>query len=218
MANLILAAMAEPKFIVFSLPRSRSNWLAHFLAEQDDKCDAKRVVCHDLAIHCSSIGDFLQQFDPPTSISGSCETGAVEGWRILLERRPYIRPLVVFREPEQVKASLAKFGLRDDEAIDRRWLALQALAEQPGVPSFDFDELGKRSCAEALFLYCTGQQCPDGWFEHLNALNIQINMEHRIALLQANAPQIAKLKAEVALASAHLLRFKEKRNQCRTLQ
>lgn len=206
----------EPKFIVFSLPRSRSNWMAHFLAEQDEVQEAKRVVCHDLAIYCSSINDFLMQFDPPIGIAGCCETGAVDAWRILLERRPDIRPLVVLRDPGQVKESLAKFGLRDDETIDRRWQALQALAQVRGVPSYSYEDLKDQASAEAIFFYCTGLPCPEGWYKRLAAVNIQINMEHRVALLQANAPRIAKLKAEVALAQGHLVR--QKAGLCQTLQ
>src|ERR1700739_4123082 len=95
------------KFIIFSLPRSRSFWLSKFLSFGEPR------VGHDLAIRCASIEDFVEQL---AQVDGTIETGAVLGWRGVRKVLPKARLLVRRRPLVQVGRSLVNQGLQFDHS------------------------------------------------------------------------------------------------------
>src|ERR1700691_5659915 len=102
--------MSHAPFIVFSLPRSRSPWIARFLSYGGRPCG------HDLATECASLDEFATLLRGP--YVGTVETGAVVGWRALRRRLPEARMAVIRRPVPEVYASLARFGLGGSDLMN----------------------------------------------------------------------------------------------------
>ena len=70
------------KFLILSLPRSRSKWLSCFLSPPGRDCG------HDLIVGCGSLADFSKALALRV---GSCETGAMVGWKLVRQVMPEVR-------------------------------------------------------------------------------------------------------------------------------
>lgn len=186
--------MSQPPFLVLSLPRSRSAWLSHFLAY-----DGRRVG-HDLALDCDSIENFLKPF--VAGLAGSCETGAVLGWKVLRQRLPMARLALVRRPLAEVLFSLERFGLDFDESdLFLKNELLDLVSSLPGVRSWDFDDLRGELACQQLFEFCLGEPFDRDWWWELHFTNIQVDMKARWAKIQSRQPQMLALRAEIAAAS-----------------
>lgn len=179
-------------FAVFSLPRSRSSWLKHWLSNA-----AGLPVGHDMAIESDSIDDFLEKLS--FRVCGTCETGAVEAWPILRGALPNCRIVTVRRDLSEVIASLVAGGF--DAPVDvltRRAEQLDILSKQPGVLAVDYRELSDPRVCARLQEHCLGT--PFNWpvWELADRINIQIDAPERRALLDARQGRIAELKQELA--------------------
>lgn len=113
------------------LPRSRSAWLAEFLAYA-------AYTLHDPLAECESIEDLGRKIDHAMTISPDlpvfvADTSAVYFAREIHERFPNARYLFVYREYEAVYRSLQKAGLtgltkrRLAEMLERWSFAFRAL-------------------------------------------------------------------------------------------
>lgn len=188
---------STPPFIVLSLPRSRSFWLASFFRY------AEKVVTHDLAVECASVLEFQQKL---RLVDGTCETGAVLGWRLLRAEMPEARIVVVHRPWQAVAASLAAFGLAPPvEDLKARAVMLALVSAEPGVLSVNFDQLNDPMICQMLFEHCLELPFDWQWWGRLAPLNLQVDMPSRLARLHANYPRLEAFKAEVAARSAVLL-------------
>jgi|SRR6185437_10728215 len=177
-------------FMILSLPRSRSAWLAHYLNYGSRRCG------HDLAIQADTIEQFLGAYQQ--GLWGTCETGAVVAWRLIRHLAPELRLVTVHRPLIEVCRSLEARGLvpRLDELAQRE-AALEALAKQPGVHSLDFRDLASVDACGWLFEHCLELEFDPEWYARCSILNIQVDLVAREAQLRARAPAIAGLMAEV---------------------
>lgn len=183
--------MPQAPFFVLSLPRSRSAWMSHYLSY-----DGARVG-HDTLVECDNVAQFLSQFSE-SGLAGSCETGAMVGWRLLKQKLPEARICVVLRDVADVAVSLAKQGLLvDTRELEARAAMLEMLAEQPGVLVLEYDELSLPEVAGALFEFCLERPFDFGWWERMENINIQLDFGARVDRLRSRAPALAALKAEV---------------------
>jgi len=179
------------QFMILSLPRSRSKWLSSFLSIGDTVCG------HDLLVGSRSIADFEQKL---SMVTGSCETGAVIGWRLLRERMPQLRLATVHRPVDEVIDSIARQGYSvPRELLEERAAMLEELTWQDGVEPFDYDALDHEIAISALWQWCL----PDVPWSHERWLrwrecNIQIDFGARMSELAAATPQLEALRAEVA--------------------
>lgn len=184
------------KFLVLSLPRSRSKWLSTFLSY------GGREVGHDLAANCGSIAEFQQVL---AKHSGSCETGAMLGWKLLLAQKDAPKVVLIRRSVGEVLDSFAKFGIFPlEEEMYLRDAMLEAASKVPGVTSFSFEDLDSREACLWLFEKLLGTDFDDDWWEGLRHQNIQVNMGERLLLLHRNFPRLEALKAEIIAATAAL--------------
>lgn len=181
--------MIREKFFVLSLPRSRSKWLSEFLSF------AGRTCGHDLIVDCKSEKEFeiaVERYD------GTCETGAMLGWKVLRTRWPNARIVTVHRPIIEVYRSFRAMGIEvslDDLAIKEQLLL--ACAQSPGVLSVTFDQLESFEICGAIFAHCLDLGLePDYWSE-MSRRNIQIDMRARIEKLQRNALGLAAFRASV---------------------
>lgn len=190
--------MSQP-FIIFSLPRSRSAWLSHYLTYADKWCG------HDTVIDCKTMDEFAGQFVGPQAIAGSCETGAMLGWRVIRHSMPKAKLLVVRRPILECWAELATFGIAGDMTeMYRRSELLSAISALPNVITIDWLELNDPNCCKMIFEHCLELDWNPRWWAKLAEVNIQVDMPRRIRKLQANHEILEQLKLDVALASAKL--------------
>lgn len=186
----------DAPFMIFGLPRSRTAWLSHYLAYGGAR------VGHDIAADCNSIDEFLRAFG---TLRGSVETAGMLGWKLVRRAYPRAQLMVVRREPKQVLASLATFGICNVEAeIYMRDALLGAIAAA-GAPSFRFEELSDPAVGKAIFETCLGLPFDLDWFESRCALNVQVDMVQQIAKLARRATELQAFRSEVLLANSQLV-------------
>jgi hypothetical protein len=178
----------DAPFVVFSLPRSRSRWLATFLSVPGTECS------HDLPVSVSTIDEMCEAIKR----GGSVETCLTRAWRIIRERIPNVRFAVIRRPIEEVRASAARFGWTfPDGHLEAEEKRLEDISALPGTVTLTFRELAEESAAASLYEHCTGQIMPPGHFETWNARNIQIDMKARYDLLTVHQHQMVTLFKEI---------------------
>lgn len=188
--------LRKPPFVVFSLPRSRSAWLAHMLGHSHE-------VGHDLAVRCGAIGDFTGPL-ASEALAGTVETGAGLAHRLLAHLLPGARFLVLHRPVAEVEASFARQGitLAPGELISRE-AQLETIV-MSGVPCVESANLSEPNCANWTYEYLLGEEPPDGWIAKCQGVNIQIDLHARILELAAAGPRLEALAKSVLSAQAEL--------------
>lgn len=123
-------------FIIYSLPRSMSTWLSHFLYEKD------RPVYHEKS----------QEFSTPQQIKeflngdcGICDTGLLLLWRDFYYTR--INTVLVVRDPKDVWKELDDIGLAMPEKLREQYE--KALEEYDG-PRIQFKVLQTKEGVKEL--------------------------------------------------------------------
>lgn len=186
------------KFVVLSLPRSRSAWCKHFLSYCGEQ------VGHDLATKSSSVADFKSQL---AGLTGTCETGAVLGWRLIREELPGIRLAVIRRDPVDVYKSLLKFGIDSDlDDLVRKWVLLDVVSALPGVVTVQYPELADPLACKLLFEHCLDLPFDWKWWDLMHRTKIEIDMGARLREIIANRARQESFKAEVMLRTGLLNR------------
>ncbi len=175
-------------FVIFSLPRSRSYWLSHFLTYGDWQCG------HDEARHCRSLEDIRSWLGQPNT--GTIETSAAAFWRLLLYYQPDVRVVTIRRPVEDVLRSLAAAGvvLSGAEHIKSLDHKLDQIERRvPGTRTFAYDDLrDEKVCAE-LFTHVLPYPHEHNWWQNLDELNLQINLSHMMRYFHAHRAQLDKL-------------------------
>lgn len=183
--------MKAPPFIVLSLPRSRSTWIASFLSYGGRACG------HDLAPTVGTMADFVALFDG--RYAGTAETGAVVGWRAIRRMLPNARIAVVRRPVDHVYKSMEVFGCGVPAMMDElreRDAMLDQVARLPGVLSVSFAELRGPAACQALFEHCLGVPFDWEWWEGLAHKTIEVDVPTEMQYLVDNADRIAALKQD----------------------
>ena len=187
--------MASP-FIVYALPRSRTAWLSQFLSYGGWTCH------HEAAIKMRSISDVKQLFGAPTT--GTVETAAAPGWKILHHHVPGLRAVVVRRPVDEVVRSMMAVQTEGvvtyDEGKLRRGMIygdrmLAQITEQPGVLSVNYDELNDRSVCARIFEHCLLQPMPDSWWNRLRMQNIQVSVADVFRYYWAHENEVRQFKS-----------------------
>lgn len=178
-------------FIVLSLPRSRSAWMAHWLSYPG------KLVGHDIAIRTRSVREFLAHF---AFADGTCETSAMLGWRLLKHEIPALKTLVVVRDPREVVASLEQKGLASDlltSEIMSRWHMLQAIGNAKDAKAIRFEDLNSKEVRSGIFEWLLELGFDEDWDARFAGVNIQVDFAARVKQLAENKEQIAAFRDEV---------------------
>lgn len=178
-------------FIVLSLPRSRSAWMAHWLSYPG------KLVGHDIAIRTRSVREFLAHF---SFADGACETSAMLGWRLLKHEIPNLKTLVVVRDPREVIESLEKKGLASEGLaleVMSRWHMLQAIGSAKDAKAVRFEELNSKEIRSMVFEWLLELGFDEDWDARFAATNIQVDFAARVEQLIQNREQIGAFRAEV---------------------
>lgn len=175
------------RFVVFSLPRSRSAWLSVLLSQYD-------VVGHDVGLDAGSVDAFIH-----APYLGTCETGAQFAWRLIKRLVPHVRMAVVLRDPHEVAESLARFGMGGKMLLPEMQMRhddLLTIADQKDVMVLEHSQLGSFEHCERLFNHLTDGSLLEDRFDQLKPMNIQVDMKAVLEKTIRNAPRIEALKAE----------------------
>jgi hypothetical protein len=182
-------------FIVYSLPRSRSAWIARFLSYGGRRCG------HDLATECGSLDEFEGHLRGG-AYAGTAETGAMIGWRALRRRLPEAKIAVIRRPVHEVFASLARFNVGPELEIVKQLIErdamLDELARVPGVKSIAFSHLNSIDGCRALFEHCLGEPLDWEWWESLADVNIQVDVPERLRFQAGNRERIEAIKRQAS--------------------
>lgn len=169
--------MNEP-FIIYSLPRSRTAWLAAFLTYGDWTCH------HEQAIHMRSMDDVRRLFATP--FTGTVETGAMQGWWLIHHYVPGIRAVVIRRPVEDAVRSMLAVDVSGVAVYDepRLWRVmeygdrmLEQISRVPGVLRVGFDELATCDGCARVFEYCLPYKFDIAWWDDMKDRNIQVDMK-----------------------------------------
>lgn len=179
-----------PRFVVFSLPRSRSAWLSFFLRRE-----AK--VGHDIGIECNTPDDFLRAVGPGM-LDGTCETGAMFAWPLFRREMPDAKFVAIRRSPAEVTESLDRIGLTGmSEEMAERDRQLSEISATPGVTTIGYADLSKPPVLEWLYEHLIGKPLDPAWLAQMQTVNVQLDMRRRLDRLQERETAIAELKAQV---------------------
>src|SRR6267142_4179720 len=185
--------MHEP-FIIFTLPRSRSAWLSHWLSYIKDGSRVK-TVGHDAFSKCSSLEQCEALFEGG-GLNGTVETGAAFAYQVIRKALPKARLLVVQREPMECLHSLMKKGINPDvEDWTQRVRDLWTVSSS-GVRTVAYQDLDLESCARWIWEYCLDVPWDVQWWAQWSPVNVQVDMKMRMEELRRDAPNIMKLKLE----------------------
>lgn len=174
--------------------------MSHWLGSQD------MLVGHDIGIGCKSVKEFSTKLCG--TYDGSCETGSMFAWKLIRDRVPGVKFVVVRRPREQVAKSLQTLGVNDvDDELAARDAYLDEVEVQPETVRIEFDELSKPVCAKLIMDHI----CPEIPFDpelwgKINDMNIQLNMQQRFDRLARFAGDTDSLKADARAQLADLTR------------
>lgn len=196
-------------FIVYTAGRSRTAWLSAFLSYGS-------VQCHnEVAIRFRNMEDVAGFF--ATGRTGSAETGAAPGWRLINHHVPGIRSVVVRRPIEEIIASFARSEVAHIAAIDEDRLrrvityedrCLRRISAQPGTLTVDFADLGHADTCARVFEHCLPYRFDPQWWGFLRGQNIQADVADLFSYYRDNRDAIEGFKRAAkrdltALARAH---------------
>jgi GNAT superfamily N-acetyltransferase len=182
--------MTAPPFVVFSMPRSRSAWMARFLTWGDWHCG------HEELLYARSLDDVGAWFSQPCT--GTVETAAAPFWR-LLGRFGDVRVVVVRRPVDEVVASFLRLPMAFDEAmlftlmrgLDRKLAQIERRV--PGALSVSFADLATEDGCRRVWEHVMPYPWQPDWWAAASRVNIQIDMRVLARRLRAYQPQLMKL-------------------------
>lgn len=183
--------MIPAPFIVYGLPRSRTYWLSRFLTHGETKCG------HDELRYIRGLDDIKSLLSMP--FYGSAETAAAPWWRLIHAMRPDLKTVVIRRPVADVVASLLATGVTFDKpALIRVMQRLDVKLDQiearvPGILSVKFDDLKDGEVCADVFEHCTGQALGSGWWRHMSAQHLTVDLETLLRYTQAHMPQLERV-------------------------
>lgn len=185
------------QFMLLCLPRSRSNWFSKFLAYDG------RIIGHDLLVHSDTIAEFQRHLD---SCTGSCETGAMLGWKLLVTSMPNLKFIIIRRDPVEVLADIERKGWTVPlQTLIERDEMLEAMSHVKGVRQYQFNDLDDVEAVKDIWFHALGGVLWDHqWWLMWRATIVEIDFDARIAELRSRAAPLARLVAEVQSETSKL--------------
>lgn len=181
-------------FLILSLPRSRSAWLAHYLNYPHAR--PPQPVGHEILMGCDSVNQFLDSYRG--GMWGTCETAGAMLWSIVRKEMPSCKILLVRRPLIEVHRSLAKAGAVGDlSALAEEDAMLDAAAKDPWVVSVRFDQLGDPQVGQILFEHYLELDFDFSWWSYMTQVNVQVDMPAWIKKIQERKPYFHQLAKDV---------------------
>jgi len=183
-------------FIIHSLPRSRTAWMASFLTYGEWKCG------HEQAVTMRSFDDVKQLLTKEKT--GSAETATAQGRMLIKYVNPDIKEVVILRPVDDVIKSLLEIDLTGVATYDipllRRTMeygdrCLRKIALDPSVLVLEFDDLATEAGCKKLWEHCLPYEFDRDWWNYMKNKNIQIDVREHFLYYFANRPAIDGFKA-----------------------
>lgn len=182
-------------FLILSLPRSRSAWLAHYLSYPMAR--PLQPVGHEILTECKDVDTFLNSYR--YGMWGTVETGGAMLWSIVRTEMPECRIVLVRRPLIEVHRSLAAQGVVADlgalSEIDQH---LNAAAVDPSIVSVPYGLLSDPGVGQWLFEYCLELEWDEAWWKRLVEMNIQVDMPAWLERIETKREQHQEFLADVA--------------------
>lgn len=201
---------ADTPFIVYTAGRSRTAWLSSFLTYGDLRCH------NEAAIKFKQMDEVRQFF--ADNRTGSAETAAAPGWRLVNHCAPGIRTVVVQRDEEDIidsfaRMEIAKIAMVDEDRL-RKVVAyesrcLREISEQPGVLTVKFEDLERPSVCKDVFEHCLPYAFDFEWWEEISRRNIQSDVLSLTKYYQDNMDDVENFKRDSKRQLIHLVRAGE---------
>lgn len=178
-------------FVIFALPRSRTFWVSRYLTYGGWTCG------HDQARYARTPEDVRSWLS--LEQTGTVETAAAPFWRMVPEKRPDARLVVIRRPVSEVADSLTRTGVVFDP--DKLMARLRYLnrkldqIERHGALVVSFDDLDIPAIRARLFEHCLGLPFDPAWDRQLAGVNLQINFPAMLRYERANAAQLRRAEA-----------------------
>jgi len=183
--------LSNPPYVVLSMSRCRTAWLARFLTYGDWACG------HEEIRHARSLDDIKAWFSQPNT--GTAETAGAAWWRLI---PPGVRVIVVRRPVADVVESWMRLDIGMDRATVTRQMERQSAkldqieARVPGVLSVQFDDLANEETCARVFEFCLPYPHDQAWWAALAPVNLQINNRTLFRHYQAFRPQLDKVAGQ----------------------
>lgn len=178
-------------FVIWSLPRSRSNWLQAWLG-------GPQLVGHDLHLEADSLTDWLDLLWHGRT--GTIETGLPEAAPLLRLAMPGAKFVTIRRPIADVLHSLGVLGLgssRLTQELLRRDAELDSI-EHLGATSIPYDSLRDPSCCAWLFEHLTGLHFDFDWWQVVSSRNVQMDVGAGLERQRARSQQTEGLLREIS--------------------
>jgi hypothetical protein len=179
------------RFIVLSLPRSRSFWVSRFLST------------HEVEVHHDP-GRFMQSRDEAVAylnqdVVAAVDTGLLAVWPHLLPRLPKdLTVVALYRPVPEILLSLKNLGIRlTSEQEDRLWEAALSLLALDGH-HFSAGNLSLETEARRFYETCWGAEMPRGRWGEMHGQNLQADIFAYKADMAANQAGIRTLLTGIA--------------------
>ena len=187
----------DAPFIVLGTPRSRTAWLAKFLAFEG------RKVLHEPSIEFRSIND-LYALLADRSVAGIVDSMLTFRWRNL----PFTRIVVVHRPMNEVVGSFMRSGIfagdmaggqaRLVTMLRKLDVAIDELRADAPVLTVPFASLGWMGVSDQVFRHCLGEPLPDEWWDRWRTVNVQADVHECRRRAEANAAGLRAVYPEIA--------------------
>lgn len=181
-------------FLILSLPRSRSAWLAHYLSYP--LANPPQLVGHEILRECESVEKFLDSYK--LGMWGTVETAGAMLWRIMRCELPDCRVVLIRRPMIEVYRSLAAVGVVADlHKLAEMDAMLDAAATDPGIISVPYHTLSEPFIGKCLFEHCLDLEFDFEWWASVVQTNIQVDMPAWIKQMERQGHIFEQLKEDV---------------------
>jgi hypothetical protein len=192
--------MTTSPFVILGTPRSRTAWLAKFLAFEG------RRVLHEPSTDFRSIDDLYDLLEDP-SVAGIVDSMLTFRWRDVLVAAPDARIVVVHRPLHDIVDSFMRTGIfKHDVARNQSRLnimlrkhekAMVDLMYSATVLAVPFADLASREFADRVFRYCLRERLPEGWWERWRNVNVQADVHESASRAAANRDGLMAVYPEI---------------------
>lgn len=180
-------------FIVYALPRSRTAWLAAFLTYRDWACH------HEVAIQMRSVADAVSFLRQPNT--GTAETAAAQGFKIIQHHIPDIRSVVIRRPVADVVDAVLNVDVSGVATYDRGLLqrnmehGARCLDRITGALVVDYADLHREDACAAIWEHCLPYSFDRARWEEMRAQNIQADTRAVLQYYFNNRDAVERFKA-----------------------
>jgi hypothetical protein len=181
-------------FLIASLPRSRSAWLAHYLSYPLAR--PLQPVGHEILTNCPNVQAFLDSYK--YGMWGTCETAGAPLCPIVRHEMPECRIVLIRRPIQEVYRSLSEKGVMPDLSILAEMdMNLNVVAVDPKVISIPYALLSDPGIGRFLFEYCLELEWDEKWWEFMVQQNVQVDMPKWMERLVSKRDQFFELFQDV---------------------